>query len=137
MTPEEIDYTSRMKTTRGVRVRVRSMFVPEQSSKKNHSYTFAYRVNIRNESGETVQLLRRYWEIIDGNGMKRTVLGDGVVGRQPVIEPNREHDYVSGCVLQTPFGQMSGHYVMQRVEDGEIFEVEIPAFLMALPFLSN
>ena len=59
-------------TTRGVRVHVRSMYVPEKSSPADSYYFFAYTVRITNAGGVTVQLLSRKW-IISGP--------DGEVGR--------------------------------------------------------
>ena len=41
-------------TTRGVRVEVKSAFVPERSSPEEKHYFFAYRVRISNVGEETV-----------------------------------------------------------------------------------
>ena len=129
--------TSRSLVTEGVRISVRSIFVPEQSSLKHGNFVFAYRITIRNESNYTLQLLSRHWDILDGLGDRRVVEGDGVVGLQPVIEPNNEHTYMSGSVFPTPVGVMQGHYNMVRVSDGTPFQVDIPQFLLIAPFLLN
>ena len=55
-------------TTRGVRVVVRSAFVPERSSPRENHYFFAYRVRISNEGDETVRLVSREWIISDAEG---------------------------------------------------------------------
>ena len=34
-----------------------------------------------------MKLISRYWQITDANGDVQEVVGDGVVGQQPVIEP--------------------------------------------------
>jgi ApaG protein len=123
--------------TNGIRITVQTAFVEEQSNADNHHYAFVYRIYIRNESGSTVQLLRRHWEILDGYSLRRVVRGDGVVGRQPVIAPGTEHHYVSGSVFATPIGRMQGHYVMWDSQSEEEFEVEIPPFLLVAPYLLN
>jgi ApaG protein len=64
--------------------------------------------------------------------MIQLIDGAGVVGEQPVIEPGRSHDYVSGCPLGTPHGSMEGHYTFRR-GDGSIFEAAIPYFPLAAP----
>ncbi len=59
--------------------------------------------------------------------------GEGVVGQQPVLEPNQKHQYVSGCDLQTDLGKMYGTYIMERQVDGTTFTVKIPEFIMVTP----
>ena len=45
-------------------------------------------MTIDNQGNEKVQLVNRYWKIIDANGTLQEVRGRGVVGEQPVL--NRE-----------------------------------------------
>ena len=59
-----------------------------------------------------MQLLSRYWNIIDGSGRVQEVRGPGVVGAQPVIAPGESFQYTSGCPLETASGLMSGRYQM-------------------------
>lgn len=123
--------------THGVRISVKSMFVEDRTAAHAHRFAFAYHIVIQNESLYTVQLLRRHWNIFDAFGTRRVVIGDGVIGEQPVIEPGQAHGYISGCVLPTPQGKMEGHYVMLRVDTGEEFPVRIPGFLLGAPYLLN
>lgn len=123
--------------TEGIRVSVRSKFVPEESSARHMHYVFAYEIEISNESSEAVQLLKRTWNIVDGLGQKRDVHGDGVVGKQPILQPGESHRYVSGCHFHTPVGRMSGLFHMIRPKDNSDFDVGIPAFSMVLPGLNN
>jgi len=95
-------------------------------------YVFVYRIVIRNESDETVQLLRRHWYIRESDGEQREVEGPGVVGEQPIIEPGDYHAYTSGAVLNTPSGSMRGTYQMTRA-DGSCFQAEIPEFQLEMP----
>ena len=69
-------------TTRGVRVQVQSVFVPERSSPEQGQWFFAYQIVITNSNAEQVQLLTRHWIITDGNGSEEEVKGPGVVGEQ-------------------------------------------------------
>jgi len=125
------------KVTEGIRVNVRSAYVKDESSPQHHYYVFAYQVEIINESSYEVQLLSRTWHIVDGRGSNRVVEGDGVVGKQPFIEPGGKHTYVSGSHFQTPIGKMYGTYTMQRQIDGSLIEVQIPPFVMTVPYLNN
>lgn len=123
--------------TEGIRVNVRTVYVPDESSPKHHYYVFAYQVEIINESAYTVQLRSREWFITDGYGHKRHVEGAGVVGKQPFIAPGELHRYVSGCHFNTPIGRMEGYYLMERQMDYLTFPVEIPPFTLTVPHLQN
>lgn len=98
---------------------------------------FAYRIDIRNNSEHTVKLLRRHWFISDANGTVREVEGEGVVGRQPVLEPGESHQYMSGCNLKSGVGKMKGTYLMERLANGEHFQVNIPEFTLMVPYRMN
>ncbi len=117
-------------TTRGVRVHVRSFFLPDRSDPANGQWLFAYRVTVANEGHDTVQLISRHWTIVDGNGEREEVRGPGVVGEQPVLAPGERFEYTSGCPLGTPVGTMTGSYQM-RLPDGTMFDAEIATFTLA------
>jgi ApaG protein len=123
--------------TNGIRISVQTAFVEDQSDADTSKFAFVYRIFIQNEGQHTVQLLRRHWEILDGHALRRVVRGDGVVGRQPVVAPGMEHNYVSGSVFATPIGRMHGSFTMLEPESGEEFEVAIPPFVLVAPFMLN
>ena len=108
-------------------VRVSPVYVDGQSNLAERRFVFGYFVRIENVGQEAVRLTRRRWIITDGNGSVETVSGEGVVGKQPTIEPGSAHEYNSYCVLETFEGSMQGTYTMER-PTGEIFPVEIPLF---------
>src|SRR6478609_2990131 len=54
--------------TEGIRVRVQSQYLPEQSSPRDDRYVFAYTITIANESTFTAQLRTRHWIITNGRG---------------------------------------------------------------------
>lgn len=122
--------------TDGIRVQVRSFYVPEQSAPRAKRYVFAYTVRITNEGRVTAQLRTRHWIITDGDGKVEEVRGDGVVGAQPTLQPGQHFEYTSGCVLRTPRGRMHGTYRMHR-EDGLVFDAEIAPFELQLPTTLN
>lgn len=123
--------------TENIKISVDAEYQAHSSSPKNNYFTFAYRVIIENKGDYTVQLLRRRWYIFDSNGTINEVEGEGVVGLQPVLEPNQSHQYISGCKLQTDMGYMRGKYLMVRVVDGIEFEVDIPRFELISPAKMN
>jgi len=123
--------------TNGIKVSAEVYYQKGHSVPAKGEFVFAYRITIENNSQYTIQLQRRKWIIFDSFGFERIVEGDGVVGKQPVIEPTKSHSYISGCQLSSEFGTMKGHYTMKRITDGELFEVEIPRFLMQAPMKLN
>lgn len=116
-----------------VRVRVRPVFLEEQSDPEAHRYVWAYHVQIDNLRSDRIQLLNRYWQITDGFGRVQEVRGVGVVGETPVLEAGASFDYTSGAPLTTPSGFMVGSYDMVDAT-GHHFEVRIPAFSLDSPY---
>lgn len=123
--------------TKGIKVSVETSYQPEHSRPTNEHFVFTYRITIENNSNSTVQLKARHWDIIDITFPKHEVDGDGVVGKQPILEPGEVHQYVSGCNLKSGMGKMLGYYIMERIVDGRIFNVEIPEFIMIVPYKLN
>jgi ApaG protein len=123
-------------TTRGVRVQVQSVYVPERSAPEQKHYFFAYRVRISNVGQETVRLVTREWIISDADGNVERVHGPGVVGEQPVLEPGESFEYTSFCPLPTPIGSMHGSYQMMAA-GGERFDAVIAPFSLAVPTAIN
>ena len=101
----QLDYTA---ITRGIQVSVRTFFLPDHSKPAEGKFFWAYQVRIENKGAEKVQLLRRTWQITDGRGQIQRVHGEGVVGKQPVLEPGEAFEYTSGTPLGTPSGIMQG-----------------------------
>jgi ApaG protein len=123
--------------TNGIEVSVETYFQDEISDVRSSHYVFAYRITITNSTSQVVQLMRRHWNIIEGDGQRSSVNGDGVVGEQPLIEPGSAYSYVSGCNLNSEIGKMYGTYKMRNPIDGNEFSVLIPAFFMIAPWLNN
>lgn len=120
--------------TRGISVEVESEWLPERSD--GETFFFAYHIRIANEGSETVQLVSRHWIITDADADVETVTGAGVVGEFPILAPGQSFRYTSFCPLRTSMGTMQGTYTM-RTRAGETFEVEIPAFTLAVPGAVN
>lgn len=114
-------------TTGHVTVSVQPVYLPEESDALARRFVFAYFVRIENAGPAEVQLLRRHWVILDGEGRSTEVEGEGVVGQQPVIPPGGTHAYHSFCVLETMSGSMHGTYLMEHAR-GARFRAEIPLF---------
>lgn len=138
-TPIFPPYKRRMTTaiTKGVKVTVETEYMPEYSSPAQHHFVFTYKITIENVSEHTIRLISRHWDIKDTTHTKREVDGEGVVGKQPILEPNQVHQYVSGCNLKSGIGSMSGYYTMERIIDEKVFRVDIPDFIMIVPFKLN
>jgi ApaG protein len=122
--------------THGIRVIVRSWYVPELSFPLGRRYVFAYAVRIGNEGKRAVQLRSRHWVVTNALGKVEEVRGPGVVGKQPLLAPGEHYEYTSGCVLETPTGQMRGTYQMLG-SDGHVFDADIAPFLLAPPHSIN
>ncbi len=113
-------------------VDVRTEYLDEQSDPARDRYVFAYHITLSNTGQIGLMLLSRHWIISDGNGDTRVVRGEGVVGKQPRLQPGESFKYSSGAMLETPVGAMEGSYSL-LADDGEHFDSTIPAFTLAMP----
>lgn len=105
---------------------------PSYLGHQGDQYAFAYEITITNRMDKPVQLLNRHWIITHGDGRIEEVFGEGVVGEQPRLRPGQSFTYASGAIIPTRSGSMSGSYEF-TTDDGELFKVTIPEFVLAAP----
>ncbi|OIQ86553.1 protein ApaG [mine drainage metagenome] len=115
-----------------VTVTVEAVFIPEQSDVERNRYAFAYHVKITNTGTMAAQLISRHWIITEANDKQQEVKGLGVVGAQPLLQPNEHYEYTSGAMINTPMGEMHGSYQMVA-EDGTRFDAIIKPFALSMP----
>ncbi|TVQ34197.1 MAG: Co2+/Mg2+ efflux protein ApaG [Phycisphaeraceae bacterium] len=118
--------------TQGVRIRVSPRYFPAESAPEENRFVFVYHITVTNEGDERVKLLSRHWVIVDGEGERREVRGEGVVGQTPELEPGGSHEYESYCPLPTHWGTMEGSFQMRR-DNGETFDAMIDRFFLVAP----
>ncbi|MGK0140006.1 MAG: ApaG protein [Algoriphagus sp.] len=123
--------------TRGIKISVQTSF--EGTFYKNYKmhFAFTYVITIENQSKDYVQLNTRHWRIKDSLNRTEHLDGEGVIGKKPVLKPGQSHSYQSGCLLTSPFGNMSGFYNMVNFTTSNQFSVIIPAFKLSAPFALN
>ena len=123
-------------TTQNITVSVVPSPIMEESDPTEGRYSFAYTVSIENKSDATVQLMERHWIIESADEQINEVVGPGVVGVQPVLQPGNHFEYTSSAVIRDPIGSMKGTYVFRR-STGGFFVVQIPRFKLEYPTLFN
>lgn len=123
--------------TEDVKVSVETAYRADYSDPAQSHFVFTYRITIENQGNKTVQLKLRHWEIFDTTYPLKKVDGEGVTGKQPILEPGQSHQYVSGCNLKSGVGKMVGYYTMERISDGYQFKVNIPEFVLINPIKFN
>ncbi len=111
--------------------------IPDMEIQKPYQYFFSYQISIFNRSNQAVQLVSRYWQIYDGGLHQEIVKGLGVIGQQPILEPQTSFTYTSGCPLMAEFGKMQGHYTFLNLTHQETFQVTIPPFSLTTQFAQN
>ena len=119
-----------------IEILTRPDYLPDRSDPIKSYYFFSYQIKIVNRSVETIQLLSRYWHIVDGQGRAEDIYGPGVVGKTPILKPNDIFEYTSFCPLPTPLGFMEGSYRMLD-ESGKEFDVPIERFQLVAPQVLN
>ncbi len=119
-----------MPNTSPVDIQIESQFLAEQSAPEESRYAFSYTITIVNTGDEAVRLLNRHWIITDGDNQVQEVQGEGVVGKQPLIEPGESFTYTSGAIIDTAVGTMEGSYEMISAS-GRRFIAPIAVFSLA------
>lgn len=121
-----------MSVIEDILIKADSSYIEAQSKPENNHFVFSYTITIINSSTETVQLLSRHWLIKDSNFRIEEVVGEGVIGEQPILEPNQGFQYSSGAMLQTDVGTMEGFYHFKLGNNSKI-KVAIPLFVLSVP----
>lgn len=90
------------------------------------THVFRYVVSIRNlhlprqVGSATVSLCSRHWLFVDVTKRQHMeVVGPGVVGEFPLLEPGDRHVYQSGVSLHSPVGAMTGTFQFIITRKGE------------------
>ena len=115
-----------------IEIDVATRYLPAESKPEEDLYYFAYTIGIRNVGRVAARLISRRWLLVDAVGVRREVVGEGVVGEQPHLRPGERFEYTSSAYFHTPYGTMEGSYTM-RADDGTEFLAPIPEFLLSLP----
>ncbi|MCE3074228.1 Co2+/Mg2+ efflux protein ApaG [Chryseobacterium gwangjuense] len=125
------------KITSNIRVSV----VPEYDSKNSYPsenrYVFKYNIVIENNGDFPIKILKRKWLIFDVGFGYTEIVGDGVIGLTPEIEPDGNFAYFSNVMLRSGVGNMSGKYLVRNEQTKENFEIDIPKFNLLSEVLSN
>lgn len=108
------------------------VYLEEESSPVKDQFVWAYHITIKNTSDLAIKVCRRHWLITESRGVHQEIVGDGIVGQEPVLQPGESFFYTSGTLLSSPSGMMEGNYEME-CEEGYRFRVPIPPFSLDSP----
>ena len=125
------------KITKGIKISVKTAYNGTVYRNYRLYYNFSYFITIENNSEQTVQLTDRFWTIFDSLNNTEMVEGEGVVGQTPILKPNDNYTYKSGCFLASNMGAMKGFYTMINLDTSEQFKVIIPTFQLTTLVLLN
>jgi ApaG protein len=118
--------------SQNIEVKVKTQYIGQQQQQNQNHYLFAYTINISNHGDTPTRLMSRHWLICDTDGKIQEVFGEGVVGKQPYIQPGASFEYTSSAMIKTAVGSMEGSYQM-ICDNGESFSTPIPKFSLSIP----
>jgi ApaG protein len=121
----------------GIEIKVKSKYIKEYSNPNMGMHYFMYNIIIQNRNPFTVQLLSRHWIITDSADRIKEVIGEGVVGKQPILKTNEYFEYTSACDFKAGIGTMHGKYTFKNLETGETFRANIPTFINEAKYILN
>lgn len=121
---------SSQNTTNGISITAQSNYLEDYSNPTDKKFLYSYQIKIENNREQSVQLLSRYYLIIDSYSNREIVRGEGVLGKQPKILAGESFQFSSFCPLTTNFGTMEGNFHFID-KDGLKFDVSVPRFYLA------
>lgn len=125
------------KITSGIKITVKSEYDSKNSFPSENRFVFRYHIGILNLGNIPIQVLKRKWLIYDVGFGFTEVVGDGVIGLTPELQPMESFNYFSNVQIRFGVGNMSGKYLVKNLLNDETFEVEIPKFSLMAEVLSN
>ena len=94
-------------------------------------HAFVYFITIHNNSTEELTLLGRKWVVLDSDGRREVVEGDGIVGKNPLLGPGEHFSYNS---FHTTRGSARAEGSFHGIDaHGFPVHVRIPSFEMTVP----
>jgi ApaG protein len=125
------------KTTHGITINVQPEYDVKNSFPSENRFVFRYNIEIVNNSDVTVKINRRQWIIYDVGFGFTEVLGDGIIGLTPTIQPTESFSYFSNVVLRSGVGTMTGNYFITDIESEKSLKITIPKFNLLAEVLRN
>ncbi|KUJ53208.1 Co2+/Mg2+ efflux protein ApaG [Chryseobacterium sp. JAH] len=125
------------KITSNIKVSVTPEYDSKNSYPSENRFVFKYNIVIENGSDFPIKILKRKWLIFDVGFGFTEVVGDGVIGLTPEIQPNEQFAYFSNVMLRSGVGNMSGLYLVRNEETHENLEIDIPKFNLLSAILVN
>lgn len=124
-------------TTFDIKVSVQPEYDVKNSYPSENRFVFRYHISIENLGNYPIKLMKRKWFIYDVGFGFTEVLGDGVIGLTPEINPGETFTYFSNVALRSGVGNMSGTYFCTQLLTNEEVEIDIPKFNLVAEVLSN
>lgn len=125
--------------TRGIRVEASARLAPAAEARSylpanaaSSVALYTFRVRITNQGTVPARLLERHIVIVDGDGTRSDIEGEGVIGQKPHLRPGETFVHDSCCDLATIWGTLEGSYTFQD-DAGERIVVAIPRLLLTPP----
>lgn len=125
------------KITSNIKVSVTPEYDSKNSYPSENRFVFKYNIVIDNGADFPIKILKRKWLIFDVGFGFTEVVGDGVIGLTPDIQPHDQFAYFSNVMLRSGVGNMSGKYLVRNEDTHENFEIDIPKFNLLSAILVN
>ncbi|MDR1191825.1 MAG: ApaG domain [Verrucomicrobiales bacterium] len=94
-------------------------------------HRFVYHITIRNDTLRVVTISGRKWLIVNEQGQRLMIEGDGLLGQFPRLTPGDRFRYNSYHLVNTT-SVAEGVY-FARDEDGQNLLIRIPSFKLVVP----
>lgn len=125
------------KITSNIKVSVIPEYDYKNSFPSENRFVFKYHITIVNLGNHSIKILKRRWLIYDVGFGYTEVIGDGIIGLTPEIQPQESFTYFSNVMLRSGVGHMSGKYLIKDLLTEKTVEIDVPKFNLHSQVLSN
>lgn len=109
----------------GVIVTLSARAMPDQSSSPAETWAFEVTVRVNNAGDAPVRITGRRWSIEDADGHVQEIVGTGLAGGQPLLDPGVSLVHTWMCVLRSPRGTVRGGVLLEGDVLAEAKPVEL------------
>lgn len=125
------------KITNGIEIHIDLEFEGLSDYVNTGIYAFIYHIKIINRTAYPCQLIKQDFELYDPAYGYKKITDKSISDENPIIEPEKSHQYISACSLESEIGKLSGHFLIKNTFDNHVFSVAIPDFTLTSPALLN
>lgn len=123
--------------SKGLRIKLESFYQHQISRPSASAFVFAYLITIENAGPFSIELNKRSWRILNGDGTSAGISEETVLPAWSVLGSGDSFRCLCLCELPTEVGRIQDHFILARTEGGKTLRLRMPSIDLVVPFKHN